>query len=312
MRTEVFRRRMEALRRLNLPVVSLSKGLELLKSNAVDKGHVCITIDDGWKSTFTNAWPILRDHDFPACIYVTTYYSELEMPVFNVVILYMLWCTKREDVQLRGIHPDVDGNYDLRTEWRRVGSSWISAIELHFDHRERQSLLPVIAKALDLDIDKVLCGNRFELMDREEIVELSREPSIEIELHTHRHRLSRENEALVRQEIEENRHVLEAWTGKSCIHFCYPSGIYDEKHLAWLNGLGIASATTCDSGMNDASVPPLLLRRYLDRDDWSEVEFEAAVSGFLGILHPLRHVLTLTRRSSARPEGSRSAGDMTG
>jgi peptidoglycan/xylan/chitin deacetylase (PgdA/CDA1 family) len=291
MRKEVFQRRMEILRRLGFPVVALREGIALLKNNSVDRAQVSITIDDGWKTTLTHAAPILREAGYPACVYVTTYYSERNVSVFNVVIWYMLWRTEREEVQLRGIHPEVDGPYDLRTDREAVGLRWISAIERHFDYWERENLLPIIAEALGLDGTTVLQDKRFSLMSREDVQALSIQPNIDVQLHTHRHRLPKESRELVSHEIEDNRRVLEAWTGKPCTHFCYPSGIYDGNHPEWLATLGIESATTCDAGMNDVSVSPLLLRRYLDRDDWSDVEFEAAVSGFKEILNGLRRMV---------------------
>lgn len=288
MRKETFRERMQALHSQGYPVVSLSDGIELLKRNAVDSCQVCITIDDGWKSTFVHARPVLQEYSLPACIYVTTYYTDRQAPVFNVVIWYMLWRTKRLQVCLCGIHPEVDGDYDLTMDRRTVGQQWISTIERHFDYRARQSILPIIAEALDLDAVRVLEGERFQLMDTEQLQTLSRDPNIELQLHTHRHRFPTDSEELARREVEDNRRVLEALTGKPCLHFCYPSGLYHEKHPSWLATMGIESATTCDSGTNGVDVSPLLLRRYLDRDDWSAVEFEAAVSGFLDVVQRLR------------------------
>src|SRR3954465_1194237 len=73
MRPAVFRRRMEILRRIGLPVVPLDQGAKMLANGGPRNGEVVITIDDGWKSTYTQFAPILKDFEFPATLYVTTF-----------------------------------------------------------------------------------------------------------------------------------------------------------------------------------------------------------------------------------------------
>ena len=74
--------------------------------------------------------------------------------------------------------------------------------------------------------------------------------------------------------------AIEAVTGTKARHFCYPSGRYSTRHPEWLASLGIKSGTTCDAGLNDATTNMLLLRRYLDQENFSEIEFEASITGF--------------------------------
>lgn len=309
MRPEVFRRRLETLRRLKMPIISLDEGLQRLASGSITDAPVSITIDDGWKTTYSEAAPILREFGFPACVYVTTYYCERQVAVFNVVVWYMLWKTQLERVTFEGIHPELDGGYDLSGDRDAVGHRWIATLEANFDSNQREAVLGRMAQALRLDIAQVLDRDRFRLMSRDEITALVKQYKLDVQLHTHRHRLPQESAELMTREIEENRRVLEQLTSIPGVHFCYPSGVYFGEHPQWLARAGIRSATTCDAGTNDSSASPLLLRRYLDRDDWSDIEFEAVTVGFSELASDVRRACRslLGRKAPTRTTAMKDA-----
>jgi peptidoglycan/xylan/chitin deacetylase (PgdA/CDA1 family) len=99
--------------------------------------------------------------------------------------------------------------------------------------------------------------------------------------------------SLVREEIAENRALLRDLTTSHLDHFCYPSGEYDLRVLGLLRSLGVRSATTCKAGFNYPGDDPLQLRRFLDGENVSEIEFEAELSGAFEIA---RHVRSAVRR----------------
>ena len=116
------------------------------------------------------------------------------------------------------------------------------------------------------------------LMTGKEIAELA-ERGVDVQLHTHGHVLPADR-ALARREITENREYLEAIVQKKLEHLCYPNGVWFEEHWGWLEELGIRSAMTCEAGLNYRDTKLLNLRRFLDGENISAVEFEAEVSGF--------------------------------
>jgi hypothetical protein len=123
---------------------------------------------------------------------------------------------------------------------------------------------------------------------------------IDIQLHTHRHRLPLEQEGTVR-EIQENRGVLEPLVGKRLNHFCYPSGIWSEKHWPGLAETGVKSATTCDAGLNSHRNAPLALKRFLDSEDILGIEFEAEIYGFAEIVRRVKRWLPAQRQKDHFP-----------
>jgi len=287
MRPAVFARRLALLKRLNYVVLPLAEALEKLHRGDINRGEVVITIDDGWKSTLTLAAPLLLEHAMPACLYLTTYHVERAEVVTDVVIEYMFWRTARTTLSVRGIAADLDGDFAIPGNERALAARWAGFGNKQCDAAGRQKLVRTLAALLDLDYDTVTRNRRFALIDAADVAELQR-CGVDIQLHTHTHTFPSSDQSAAAEEILQNRRVLERIGAGRATHFCYPSGRYAPQHPEWLAALGIESAMTCDVGSNHSGHSPFLLKRYLDRDDAREIEFEAELSGVSDLLRSLR------------------------
>ncbi len=68
---ESFRRQMEFLVKNKYNIVSLHKIKELRESGKpIPYKTVAITFDDGYENNYTNAFPIMKEHNIPAAIFV--------------------------------------------------------------------------------------------------------------------------------------------------------------------------------------------------------------------------------------------------
>jgi len=78
MRTSKFRQQMQAIKDLKLNVISL-EDFQLWKAGKkeIPDRSVLITIDDGWKAVYTEAYPILKEHGFPFAVYLYTNYIDV-------------------------------------------------------------------------------------------------------------------------------------------------------------------------------------------------------------------------------------------
>ena len=130
----------------------------------------------------------------------------------------------------------------------------------------------------------------FRLMTMKQLTQL---PSggMDLQLHTHCHRLPVNDPEGLESEIVKNRSVLEPIVHEPLQHFCYPSGKFHPSQFPLLQKLGIESATTCLSGFNYPNTERFALRRFLDGEHISQVEFEAELSGFLELMRKLRRIL---------------------
>jgi peptidoglycan/xylan/chitin deacetylase (PgdA/CDA1 family) len=289
MRQKTFARRMRILHKRGLRVVSLEEAVERLRTNAISHSETVITFDDGWASNVL-VMPILERYQFPLCIYVTSEHLSGSAEAFNVTLAQMVHRSQRDRIHLRNLHPHIDGDYDMAGRPAATTALLLAAAERIDSLQERQRLLPFIAEALGLDYQSFVAGGRFEFLTKEQITALARN-GVSIQMHTHSHQLPAGNFEAMAAEIEQNRAAIAALTSIKPTHFCYPSGEYSAWHPEWLARLGVVSATTCDPGFNGPGISPLLLKRYLDSESTSDIEFEAEISGVRELLRGVRSML---------------------
>jgi peptidoglycan/xylan/chitin deacetylase (PgdA/CDA1 family) len=285
MRPEVLSRRIRTLREHRFPVISLEAGLEGMERGDLPEGATVVTFDDGFYSNYAEGLAILRQLEIPATIYVTTYYVEQGRPIFGLVVQYLFWKTRRTVLDLGGLGLDRDEAVDLprsHHDRNKLALRIIEFAESRFDKGRRDWLSRELAARLEVSYEELLRNRSLSLMTPDEIRETAA-AGVSIQLHTHRHRLPVEEHS-VRREIEDNRASLEAILGLAANHFCYPSGLWSQAQWPWLAAAGVRSAVTCDPGLNDAATPRLGLKRFLDADDLSQIEFEAEIYGFGEIL----------------------------
>jgi peptidoglycan/xylan/chitin deacetylase (PgdA/CDA1 family) len=302
MRAETFEQRMKILRRRGIAVITLEEAVRKLRNGTLSRAETVITLDDGWVSSVTVGAPILQRYGYPATIYVSTEHLEAGTEVFNVALYYMIRRSGRQALTLRELHPALDGEHLIGSDPLAATLSLIHKAE-RVPLAERQRLLNPIAEALGLQLDEVLRDGRFRLLSRTEMRQASRS-GIDIQLHTHTHHLPADDFEAMAREVTTNGKLITEVTGVEPRHFCYPSGEYTQTQAEWLERLGIASATTCDPGLNDGRTPVMLLRRFLDSDNKSNLAFEAEICGVRELLRLLSLNGSDSRQPFARPAGS--------
>ncbi len=294
----IFRQRLEALKHGGYSVLPLEEALRRLRSGELPARSVAITFDDGGYDFYANAFPVIQSYGFPVTVYQTTYYSDYQKPIFNVVCSYMLW-KRRGSVLPGGNKMGLPESLDLRTETSRdqiVRTLVLNAQANDLTGDQKNEIAMYLAELLDISYEEILAKRMFQLLNSEERLELAA-AGVDFQLHTHRHRTP-VNQNLFRREIQDNRRSLGA-LGPNANHFCYPSGIYRSEFLAWLQMENVVSATTCDAGLACTSSNPLLLPRLVDTSVRTAVEFEAWLTGVASLL---------AIRKTARPVLPAAAG----
>ena len=71
-----FEKQMDYLATHNYSVISLSELIKGLKGGRLPPKPIVITIDDGYKSTYTLAYPVLKKYNFPATLFIYTNFIE--------------------------------------------------------------------------------------------------------------------------------------------------------------------------------------------------------------------------------------------
>ena len=283
MQPDFFRRRLESLGRRQCRVLPLGDGLRRLREGSLPPRSVVLTFDDGFHDFYQCAFPLLLEFGFPATIYQTTYYSNFEFPIFNLILSYLFW--RANGRQINSADYDLDGPFDLSSPFgrkRAVNAFLKTARERKYDPGQKNELAAALACNLGVDYGEIMRLRMLQLMTAPEIGAV-RAAGIDVQLHTHRHQTPLEESLFVR-EIRDNRAWLASYTGASPDHFCYPSGVHHPEFLPWLRNEGVLSATTCDSGFATRTCEPLLLPRLVDSIHVTEVAFEGWLCGASALL----------------------------
>ena len=158
----------------------------------------------------------------------------------------------------------------------------------------RYDLVKRLSERLEVDYEEIEKSKILNLLNNDDIKKLS-DDGVDFQLHSHRHLWPLDKRAALK-ELSENQTFLESLTGKTPRHFCYPSGIWRYEQLPYLFEAGIKSATTGLSGINYYQKTPLyLLRRIVDGERKSQIEFEAEMTGYLYLLKKIQNLLFLRK-----------------
>jgi len=284
----LFRSRLEILRGCGCNVLPLAEGVQRLYDGTLPPRSVVLTIDDGTYDAYRLAFPMLKEFGYPATLYLTTYYSEFQRPVFDVMLAYLLWKGSRKKTLML---PDLYGDPLLLDDQSRdiaVRRVKAYAIQRKLSSGEKDGLLALIAQRLDLDYEALCRKRMLHIMTREEARELA-EAGFDVQLHTHRHRVYRRPERL-QDEIAENARRVTAIRGTAARHFCYPSGVYLPEFEETLSTCGIESAVTCWPGLAARGTGPLRLPRLIDSGCLKAAEFTGWLSGIASFLPRRRFI----------------------
>jgi peptidoglycan/xylan/chitin deacetylase (PgdA/CDA1 family) len=282
---ELLRKRMEHLRRLRCNVLPLQEAIDRLYRGDLPERSVVVTFDDGWHDFHSLAFPVLKELEIPTTVYLTTYYCNFNRPVFDTMVHYLLWKAEGRHFSLRSIVSEP-----LLLSGTGAGKA-MEAIRGYvrkeqLTGHQKDELQAELAAHLGIDFDELLREKFLHQMTPEEVKEVAA-GGIDVQLHTHRHRVSKQQDRFDR-EIEDNRAQIQSMIGTKATHFCYPGGNFLPEFEGWLSALGVASATTCVPEMCTAKSNRYFLPRLLDTANIQPEEFDAWLNG-LGDLLPKRN-----------------------
>ncbi|MDX6403362.1 MAG: hypothetical protein QOH70_817 [Blastocatellia bacterium] len=281
---EILRTRLELLKKSRCAVLPLGEAVTRLYANDLPDRAVTITFDDGTSDFHRRAFPLIQEFGFPVTLYLTTFYSYYQRPVFDLMCSYLLWKGRHTTLDLskitgRDLRMDLS-NFALQEAARREIQTFVREQKLSAD--EKDVLAASLAAHLEVDYDALLEQRIMHNLTTDEVGQLVA-GGVDVQLHTHRHRTPVDRQLFLR-EIDDNRKSIQEMTGKTPTHFCYPSGVYDLRFLPWLREAGVVSATTCELGFASRSSNQLLLPRFLDNATLSSIEFESWLTGISAAL----------------------------
>jgi peptidoglycan/xylan/chitin deacetylase (PgdA/CDA1 family) len=269
-------------------VLPLDEAIRRLYERTLPPRSVALTFDDGMFDFQARALPLLKQFGFPATVYLTTFYSEYQQPIFGLFCSYVLWRAR-----MRMPQPDTrpilgrQSDWDLSTDrGRRRAHREIMdfIVRERYALPERITLAERLTSLLGDDYAALRAKRVLTVMTPDEAAEVARD-GVDIQLHTHRHRTPNDH-ALFLREITDNRKHIDPLRDGVARHFCYPSGVYRSEFLPWLREAGVQTATTCDPGLASSRTEPLLLPRLVDTSNLSALDVEGWMAGMSALFMP--------------------------
>src|ERR1041385_137583 len=210
MSAEVFRLRLQQLKDSRCALLPLPEAIERLYKNDLPDRAVAITFDDGTADFYARAFPLIKEFEVPVTLYLTTFYTQYQRPVFDMMVSYLLWKGREKSLDLTGLI-----NADLQFDLRGLEAQDHARVAiLEFAHRqklsaeEKDDLAARLSHSLNVDYDFLLEKRIMQNLAPAEVTELSA-AGIDIQLHTHRHRTPKDRDLFLR-EIEDNRKSIAA------------------------------------------------------------------------------------------------------
>jgi peptidoglycan/xylan/chitin deacetylase (PgdA/CDA1 family) len=274
-----FRGQMEYLAR-RCRVVSLPEALHRLRSRSIERPTVAITFDDGYQNVFDVAFPVLREFQFPATVFLNTGFVGTSKTVWFCRLIQAIARTSIRTLEWRDLKLDLS-----TVNAKSAASKKLQACLKKLDHDD-------LLRQVDEIIEKLGCGSSvldlspdFRIMNREAIAAMANSGLIQFGAHTASHSiLTKIPLKKACEEIDESTQSIAKWTGQACRLFAYPnggSGDYDSNILSILKRFGIVAAVTTIQGPNTAHTPVLELRRYGIHPGLTKLAFQFKVHHIL-------------------------------
>jgi peptidoglycan/xylan/chitin deacetylase (PgdA/CDA1 family) len=282
----LLRARLQLLRDRGYSILPLDDACRLLRESRLPPRSVSLTFDDATVDFERAALPILREFRAPSTLYLTSFYTDLRVPVFDTVLSYVLWKGRASGMDVAGFCGSATPLPVATQEERDRAHSLLRchAAKQSLDALAKDALVARIAHHVGVDYGDVLASEVLQLMTPASVAALPHD-LVNVQMHTHRHRAPSER-LLFRRELMDNAGRIREMRG-SCsrlTHFCYPNGEYRGELLPWLREFGVEFATTCLPGIASSHDEPLLLPRFVDTSRQSTTAFEAWASGFAALL----------------------------
>lgn len=233
------------LRKRGLDLVSLDEVRRRLLEGDFARQFVALTFDDGYRDNLEYAWPVLKRHEVPWTLYVSTSFPDR---------LGELWWVALEQVIAKSdrLVLEIEGN----TRFFSCGDAaskravfndvywWLRSIDSEQDFR--RAVHDICARyGVDL-----LAPCRDLCMDWSEIATLAEDPLCTIGAHTVTHCfLTKTPEKTAREEMARSAEVIEAALGRRPAHFSYPYGDAGRREVLLAAELGFETAVTTSGGV---------------------------------------------------------------
>jgi peptidoglycan/xylan/chitin deacetylase (PgdA/CDA1 family) len=227
---------------------------------------IIITIDDGYKSNYALAYPILKEFDIPATIFLTTDFIDNNNFLWVDRLEYAI--NKTDQDKLHFLRDGKEYNFPLKDRRDKILCNEFIKKELKKTQNES---IEKNVDQIEVGLKKKLSESRsvpviYNPLEWKDIQEMVQNSKIDIGSHTHKHLiLSRHDKEVIREELVLSKNIIEKKTGINTGLFCYPNGALGDFNLETLQLIreaGYTCALTTVNGTNSETSNLYELKRF--------------------------------------------------
>ncbi len=256
-----FARHLEILQEA-YEILSLDEALAVLRGEQrVARAAAVITLDDGYRDVYEQAWPVLQRMNVPAIVYVPTALMGTTQLLDHDRLYWLVLQAQERGLDLcapleaAGLPPERAARLCAARDVARV-TNQLNNQPLAV----RQPILQSLEAALDVRAEDY--PSDYQLLDWAMIREMAA-GGITFGAHSDRHLiLTLESAAAAEGEIRRSKRVLEEQLDCPIQHFAYPNGYCNEAVRQMVERAGFVSATTIERTWVKRGADPFTLGRF--------------------------------------------------
>ncbi|MDD5427108.1 MAG: polysaccharide deacetylase family protein [candidate division Zixibacteria bacterium] len=237
-------------------VISLSQLVELLeKHQSLPKKTAVITFDDGWRDNYQYAYPVLKKHNLPAIIFITTDFIESQKIFWFLEAALLHQKGRLSEGQFYKIFEDLPTTKENLPE-----TSSFNRKNIKFLYHNTESFLEFLkqfdSSMISSILDRMSELSGFRLLDRlterwmlnwDEIKAMT--DLVEIGSHGCSHRImTRLRPEEIMKELTASKKIIEEKTGQPVSLFAYPNGDYSAEIEKMVCQAGYRAAIATSQG----------------------------------------------------------------
>ena len=254
---------------------------------------VILTIDDGFKSNYTYAYPILKEKQVPATIFLATDFIGTKKMFWLDQVEYALARAQLGKYNLNLVGEEFSVNLqDNNSKLTLMGK--IKQMIKTQPQEKRAEIIEQLEKGLKLSPEKEV-PEIYQTLNWKEVQEMVNSRIITIGGHTQTHAItSKCNPEQLTKELTNSKKIIEAETKQKCTLFSYPNGTkddFDAEVKAKLSELGYECALTTICGLNDSRTNLFELQRLGVDGRNNNLEFVMDVAGLRCLLMKIKKFL---------------------
>jgi peptidoglycan/xylan/chitin deacetylase (PgdA/CDA1 family) len=261
----------------NFEMLSLDELVSQVRQHRILPRTVAvITIDDGYRDNYVNAYPILKRYRSPVTVFLTTGHIGTDNPFWWDKVGYAVHNTSVTRLDL-----GEAGQYALGSDSsRNVAATMITENLKKLPEQRKNLLIDKLLRTTRVGIPKGM-GNEL-ILSWDEVRQMSAD-GIAFGAHTVTHPiLTRVPLEQARWEIAESKKIVEAATGRKANFFSYPCNKFSDEVVRTVAMSGFMGAVVSNQKWVTSATDPYRLGRIGATEDFGL--FKIVLSGLRGDL----------------------------